>query len=159
MAKFPTSRTLPDYEAIVRSMDGQLVEMLTNLQEWRAQINTNSSTGGSIAQANYSRMVSTRAMLVASIAINPNAIGAAYAARFGSLPGFDPAADWATAKATLDAFITWFIANWPQRSASGNPAFVGFDGQGRLVDISIPLTGATKTLVLSQIDAVLDAFS
>lgn len=155
---FPTSRQNDSVENVAEELDAMLSTMLDQLQAWRARINVNSGTSASEAHDNYQRVTAVRAYVAAKVAANPTGITAAYQRRFSNLAGFNPATEWAVSKAAIDAFVSWFQGAWP-KTADGYPSFHAYGGDGQFVERTVPLTGAAKTTVLANIDAVLATFS
>lgn len=154
---FPTSRQNDDVDRIAEELDATLSAMLDQLQAWRGRINTNNASTGSDAMANYQRITSARAYVAQKVAANATGIIAAYQRRYTGQETFDVTAAWATSKAAIDTFVTWFKGAWP-KDASGRPVFHSYGADDQLVDLTVSLTGATKTAVLGNIDAVLGTF-
>ena len=155
----PCGLTGNNAEMVVDEMIATLRSMVDQLSAWRGRISASNSASGQEAYANYQRLTSARTYLTTQIALQPAAIAASYTRRFAELSEFDPDAEWTKSKAAMDAFISWFQDNWP-KTPGGFPAFVQYNATtGELQDMSIPLAGATKTLVLSRIDAVIATFS
>lgn len=155
---FPTSRQNDDVDRIAEEIDTTLSAMLDQLQAWRARINTNNGSSGSDAFANYQRITSTRAYVAAKVATNAAGIIAAYQRRYAGQENFDVAAAWATSKAAIDAFVTWFKGAWP-KDAAGRPVFHAYGPDDQIVEMTVSLTGGAKTTVLANIDAVLNTFA
>ena len=151
---FPTSRQAEDVENLAETLDSMLSAMLDKLDEWRAQVDLDSATGGRVARGNYQRLTAVRAF----VAVKGTAgLAAAYQRRFPDLVGFDPEASWLVSKAAIDAFVTWFQAQWP-KTTQGWPAWERYLANGELADVTAPITGQAKIDFLANLDAVLATF-
>lgn len=156
---FPTSRQVDSAERLAETIDATVSAMLEQIVAWRTRIAVNSATDSGDAQARYQECVAVRAF-VESKKASPG-LAEAYRRRFSSLPpDFDATAAWAEAAGALAAFALWFQQNWPEKTATGKPAYLQWDTlTGQHTTFTVPLTGGAKGAVLSRLDAVIAAFT
>lgn len=71
-------------------------------------------------------------------------------------PNYNPNSlgpDWTAIKAAMDAYFTFVINAWPEKSASGKLAFYTFDASTRtFMDYSISIDSNGRTALINAID-------
>lgn len=149
---------------IADELDERFAQMYSALSAWRSRVNTNSATDSLDAESQYRSVTSVRSFVAVRVAANASGIAAAYIRNYPSHQGgsWNATAEWATAKAAIDDFVTFFISIWPKKvTTTGEPAFLRFraDASEELESFSVPVAGAAKTNLLARIDAVLAAFT
>ena len=151
-----------DTNAAMSSIVATLVGLCSHLSAWRASINTTNAVTGSETRSVYQHLTSARTLVQAQVAANQGAaLTAAYLRQFESVPaGYNVSTEWTASMAAIATLITWIRTNWPHKTTTtGHPAWEQFTaGTEELGDLSIAITGTTKTTLLANIDAVLATF-
>lgn len=151
-----------DTDAAVKAIIATMAGLASHLQQWRASINASSAVSGSETELVYQHLTSARTLVQARIAASQGAaLTAAYLRQFENVPAnYNVGAEWATSTAAIGALITWIRDSWPHKTGNGHPAWSQFSaGTGELADLTVAISGATKTSVLANIDAVLATFA
>lgn len=155
---FPYPSNGNDAEAVADQIGQQAASAIAITSAWRASINGGAALDSLQAEAVYQALTSLRAYVTTNGEVP--GLAAAYLRRFQNLPsGFHPAMEWGAANTAIVNFGLWFQANWPERSASGKPAFVQFGAStGALEKFTINLGASARTALVGLLDAVLAAF-
>jgi hypothetical protein len=147
-----------DADGAVAQMTGQLNYLYDTLVTFRITVVANTVQSDAL-QMTWSVITGTEAFVVAKIAaVGATAVTAAYQRKFGTAVGYDPSAQWATAKAAIDTLVTNLKSGMP-KDASGRPVFSAFNGANQLAPFAVTLTGPQITTLTGNIDSVLAAFS
>lgn len=156
---FPYSGPNGNAESVAAQIDQLAKSAADATTAWRAAVNGGAAVDSLQAAAVYQALVSLRAYVSANGSVP--GLAAAYLRRFPGLPGdFNPVAEWAAADQAIVSFGLWIQANWPERSASGKPAFQQFDAAtGVLEQFTVNLNAAARTALVGLLDAVLAAFT
>jgi hypothetical protein len=154
---FPVGVNAKDADTLATEVNANLLAMLSVLRVWRDR--TAASTPLSARETQ--NVLQTCASVRNFVETNKAAPGLAqaYGRKFSGYSG-TLATDWATAKTALDTFVNWLIANWPQKSAAGHPAWAGISATNQeAIDFTVTLTATQRTTVVGHADAVLAAFN
>lgn len=156
MAQFPTGRIVPAADTACRRISASLLGATKALSDWRAELAAGGLNAITAREA-YQQLASAK-NIVAGL-INTPGLATQYQQIFGKAAGYNPVTEWAAALTVINAFQTWFAANWPYRTAAPNnyPAFERGKANFELEAITDPLTLATRNAIIAEIDKVLTA--
>lgn len=152
MPKLRTGRLTESVDALVRSNAALFGAATQRFASWRAEVAAGTLRALSARDA-YVALVSARNQVAPRI--NQAGLATRYVDHFGEAAGTDLAALFATAQTAVNGFQTWLGQSWPWRSPEGYPAFERARADGELESITIPVSSATQTAILAQIDAIL----
>lgn len=156
MAQFPTGRVTPAADTAVRRISAALQGATRAMADWRVEMvagNLNALT----AREAYQQLASAK-NIVEGLIGTPGLAGQ-YQQTYGKAGDYDPVTEWAAALAVINAFQSWFAANWPWRSPAPNnfPAFERGKANWELEAITDPLTLSVRNAIIAEIDKVLAA--
>lgn len=155
---FPTGRNVDSAERIAEGIDVQLTVALNRLVGFRNNLQNNSQIDSLDMYETYQAIVSAANFVENKK--NTEGLDLAYARRFPSLENFDPSAEWSACLTAIVAWANFILANWPERSANGALAFVSPDVNTKeLKKAILPITGTTRTNLLTLTNNVLNAFT
>jgi hypothetical protein len=155
---FPVSGASGNGETVAASIDGQVRSALVKVAGLRAKANSTGDVNSAEAEDAFQSLVSLRSYVEARKA-TPG-LAAAYMRRFPTLESFDPATEWNAALLAIGSFADWFVANWPQKSAAGKPAFSEFNPSTlELQAFTVTLSASPRAQFVARLDAVLAAFT
>jgi hypothetical protein len=160
----PVRGTVDNASKIAAELDDLLTNFYNNLKAWRERIATSNGTDSWDAAERYQEMTSLRVQVEqrAGAGQNTGGISAAYIRGYPDHQGgvWQGGQEWAATRAALDPLITMLRDNWPEKTATGKPAYRAFHPTNyQLVSFNVPFAGQKLTNLLNQIDAVLATFT
>lgn len=155
---FPYSGPNSNAESVAEQIDQLTASAVALTTAWRTSVNGGAAIDSLQAEAVYQALASLRAYVATNSGVS--GLAAAYLRRFPTLPGgFNPVAEWAAADTAIVNFGLWFQANYPERTASGKPAFQQFGAAGPLERFTSNINPAARSTLVGLLDAILAAFT
>ncbi len=156
---FPYSGPNSNAESVASQIDQLTASAIALTTAWRTSVNGGAALDSLQAEAVFQALVSLRAYIAANGAVP--GLAAAYLRRFPTPPGgFNPATEWTAADTAIVNFGLWFAANWPERTASGKPAFVQFNAATYVLEkFTVTINSSARAALVGLLDAVLAAFT
>jgi hypothetical protein len=149
----------PNADQLAIQLDTMMSSAFAQMNAYKTAITNTSAVDAQQTQDVYQTWAALRAF--GETYKSTNGLGAAIIRNFPSHgQTWDPGVEWAALRTPLDSFLAWIQANWPEKAASGKPAFVLFSPtDGQLMTFSIALSAGSKNALLGQINAVLACFA
>jgi hypothetical protein len=144
-------------EGAAADISGSLANLHVVLTAWRTKVQAGTVLASMETEQILQQIVAIRNNVNSSQTIP--GLAEAYTRRFFGYTG-NLGTDWTAAYNALTTLGSWIVANWPEKSAAGRPAYVEINATtGEQQSFNATITTAQRNALVNNITAVLNAIT